>query len=304
MQLLTITGRGSGRNAVPSKDKECCGVRLAALCGPSRLLPIVLACAAQLGGSMPVRADVVPQTMNGVPLLPIPTFDEVGLPPFTMPTGTPTVADPNTPTPPTNTGGGGSGDGSDSVAMATMMSRSWGAAADANAQSLGVNGTALAATCVLESNCQSVGGTGTINGAFQMSDPTFTAAMASALQRNPSLAANIVPGLAGKMDPATQSIAAAEYQRQGAEYLQAHQVADPTVLDVRGFYNFGPGNAAAVARAQNDELMSAQITGLTAAQFRSNGIDPATTTVGQWRASITSKIGQSAANSLVLLTTS
>ncbi len=97
---------------------------------------------------------------------------------------------------------------------------------------------------------------------------------------------------------------AAEYERQGAEYLQAHQVANPTVLDVRGFYNFGPGNAAAIARAQNDELMSSQITGLTADQFKANGIDAATTTVGQWRASISSKIGQSAANSQVLLANS
>lgn len=180
------------------------------------------------------------------------------------------------------------------------MSRSWGEAAGANAESLGVNPTALAATCVLESNCQNLGGTGTINGAFQMSNATYTAAMAAALQRNPSLAANIVPGLAGKLDPATQSIASAEYLRQGAEYLQAHQVQNPTVLDVRGFYNFGPGNAAAVARAQNDELMSAQVTGLSADQFKANGIDAATTTVGQWRASVTSKIGQSAATSSVL----
>jgi len=301
MQLLTITGRGSSRNAVSSKDKECCRVRLTALCGPSRLLPIVLACAAQLGGSMPVRADVVPQTMNGVPLLPIPTFDEVGLPPFTMPTGTPTVADPSTPTPPTDTGGGGSGDGSDSVAMATMMSRSWGAAADANAQSLGVNGATLAATCMIESGCQNLGGTGTINGAFQMSNATYTATMAAALQRNPSLAANIVPGLAGKLDPATQSIAAAEYERQGAEYLQAHDMQNPSFLDVRGFYNFGPGNALSVAQASNNALMSDQIRGLTTEQIKANGIDPATTTVGQWRASIINKVGSSVTNAFILI---
>jgi len=270
------------------------------LCTTRRLLPIAIVCAAQLAAGGPVRADPVPETMNGVPLLPIPTFEEVGLPPFSMPTGTlSTVQDPPA-TPDTTTAGGGSGDGADSIAMTTMMSRSWGEAAGANAESLGVNPTALAATCVLESNCQNLGGTGTINGAFQMSNATYTAAMAAALQRNPSLAANIVPGLAGKLDPATQSIASAEYLRQGAEYLQAHQVQNPTVLDVRGFYNFGPGNAAAVARAQNDELMSAQVTGLSADQFKANGIDAATTTVGQWRASVTSKIGQSAATSSVL----
>ena len=221
MHRLTMNGRGCGGRAPSLNGRKRRYVGAAALCAPSRLLPIALVCAAQIAASLPVRADPVPETMNGVPLLPIPTYEEVGLPAFTMPTGTPSTTNPNTPTPPTNTGGGGSGDGSDSTAMATMMSRSWGAAAEANAQSLGVNGVALAATCVLESNCQSVGGTGTINGAFQMSNGTYNDAMAAALKQNPNLAANIVPGLAGKMDPATQSIASAEYLRQGALALQA-----------------------------------------------------------------------------------
>ena len=299
MHPMMITGRDSGSVAASTKCKARRSIHFMSLYRPSRLLPVAIVCAAQLGGSIPLQADPVPQTMNGVPLLPIPTYNEVGLPAFTMPTGTPTVTDPNTPLPP-NTGGGGSGDGSDSIAMATMMSRSWGAAAEANAQSLGVNGTALAAICSIESNCQSVGGTGTITGAFQMSDSTYTAAMAAALQRDPSLASNIVPGLAGKMDPATQSIAAAEYLRQGAEYLQSHNVSNPTVLDVRGYYNFGPGNAAAIANADAGELMSAQISGLTASQLTANGIDPQTTTVGQWRSSIISKVGTSVANASVL----
>lgn len=102
------------------------------------------------------------------------------------------------------------------------------------------------------------------------------------------------------MDPATQSIAAAEYLRQGAEYLQAHQVANPTVLDVRGYYNFGPSNAAAIALADDNALMSSQIAGLTSAQLSANGIAAGTTTVGQWRANVTSKIGQTAAQAPVL----
>jgi hypothetical protein len=42
----------------------------------------------------------------------------------------------------------------DNTALATMLSTSWGQAAAANATAFGVNPTALAATCVLESNCQ------------------------------------------------------------------------------------------------------------------------------------------------------
>ena len=134
-----------------------------------------------------------------------------------------------------------------------------------------------------------------------MRDDTYTAMINSALARNPGLAGKIDTGLAGKLDPANQSIAAAEYLRQGAEYLQARDVRNPTVLDVRGYYNFGPGNAAAIAQASDGDLMSDQIRGLSAVQLKANGIDPATTTVGRWRASVINKIGTSAANSPVLL---
>lgn len=41
---------------------------------------------AMAGGSR-ARADVTAEQMNGVPLLPIPTYEETGLPAFTMPTG-------------------------------------------------------------------------------------------------------------------------------------------------------------------------------------------------------------------------
>jgi len=300
MQRLIITGRGCGGRAAPIKERERRHVVAAALCQPSRLLPIVLVCAAQVAASVPVRADPVPETMNGVPLLPVPTYEEVGLPAFTMPSGTPLTTDPNTPPSPNNPGGGGSGDGSGSTVMATMLSQSWGAAAEANAQSLGVNATALAATCVLESNCQNLGGTGTINGAFQMSNGTYTAAMAAALQQNPNLAANIVPGLAGKSDPATQSIAAAEYLRQGALALQANYLPNPTVLDVRGYYQFGPGNASAISRAP-DNIALSNLVPLTAEQYQANRITPGVTTVGQWRTSVTNKVGVSTAQAPVLL---
>jgi len=295
MQPSATAGRDPGGTMIASHGRTGARALFAVLSVAPRLLLVALVCAAQLAASGPVRADPVPETMNGVPLLPIPTFEEVGLPPFTMPTGTLSTV----PDAPTTAGGTGS-DGTSSAALDTMLSQSWGAAAEANAQSLGVNATALAATCVLESNCQNVGGTGTINGAFQMSNGTYTAAMAAALQQNPNLAANIVPGLAGKSDPATQSIAAAEYLRQGAVALQAANVPNPSVLDVRGYYNFGPGNASGIALAQSSAVMS-DVVPLTAEQYRANGITPGVTTIGQWRASVSAKIGQAAAQAPVLL---
>ena len=261
------------------------------------LLPIVMASTG--------RAEPSPETFDGVPPLPIPTYEEVGLAPFTMPSGTAPLGNdaPLTGTPPSSNAGGSVGDGSDSPSMVAMMSRSWGEAAAQNAQSLGVNPVAVAATCQIEAGgCQTnpVSSSTTITGTFQMRDDTYTAMMNSALARNPSLAMNVTPGLAGKLDPATQSVAAAEYLRQGAEFLRSNNVLNPSVLDVRGYYNFGPGPAAAVTRAPDSALMSDTVS-LTPTQYRSNGIDPATTTVGQWRTSVVQKIGFSAAQSQVLV---
>src|SRR6185437_6280918 len=68
--------------------------------------------------------------------------------------------------------GGPSGGGGD--ALGTMMATSWGSDAANNATSLGVNPEALAATCVIESGCQNVGGTGSVSGPFQMTDATYS----------------------------------------------------------------------------------------------------------------------------------
>ena len=305
MQPLTTAGRDPGSTMIAPHFRTGTRALLAVLSVLSRLLPVALVFAAQLAASSPVRADPVPETMNGVPLLPIPTFEEVGLPPFTMPTGTlSTVPDPAT-TGGAVTSGGGSGDGADSIAMTTMMSQSWGEAASQNAQAVGVTPVSVAATCIMESGCNTnPASNGTISGTFQMRDDTFLSSINSALARNPNLAANIVPGLAGKLDPATQSIAAAEYLRQGAVALQSSGgISNPSVLDVRGYYNFGPGNAAAIARAPDSAVMS-DLVPLTATQYRSNGITPGNTTVGQWRSIIANKIGSSAAQASVLVSSS
>jgi hypothetical protein len=130
-----------------------------------------------------------------------------------------------------------------------MMGTAWGNTAVANSEALGVNPSALAATCVLESGCQNIGGSGTVAGAFQMTASTYTAMINSAVAQNPSLAGQIVTGLARQMDPATESIAASEYLLQGAQSLENNGVSSPTVLDVRGYYNFGPQGGQQLAQA-------------------------------------------------------
>jgi hypothetical protein len=186
-----------------------------------------------------------------------------------------------------------SGDG---TALATMLGTSWGHAAADNATALGVNPAALAATCVLESNCQAnPGGTGTISGAFQMSNGTYAQTVSEVSASNPDLAGQITT----KNDPASQSITASQYLLDGAQSLRTSGISNPTVLDVRSYYQFGPGYGAQVASASGNQLISDVLNGMSPATLRANGIGDMTT-VSQWRASVTSKIGDAASQPVLL----
>lgn len=259
----------------------------------------------------------VPQTLNGPPVQVQPYVPEPGVPLISINAGTPNPFSglDNSDTG-NETGADGSGTGvasgdyssgssggsvaDNSAALGTMLGMSWGSTAVANAQALGVNASALAATCVLESGCQNVGGSGTISGAFQMSDSTYTAAMQAALQQNPNLAQYVVPGLAGKMDPGTESIAAAEYLYQGAQALQGAGIDNATVLQVRGYYNFGPTNGVNLATADDGATMASVLRNLSSQTLAANGITPGET-VGQWRAQVSAKIGNAAGQSVLSL---
>lgn len=204
----------------------------------------------------------------------------------------------------TGGGGGGTGDGGSasgnvgsSTALATMLGTAWGATAVANAQTVGVNPSALAATCVLESGCQNVGGSGA-QGVFQMYPAAFNEGLQTALAANPSLASQIVQGNAGRMDPATEAIAATGYLIQAVQNLQGAGVDDPTVLQVRGYYNFGPAYGAQLAQASDSEPIASVLYGMSQSALAQNGIHPGET-VGQWRATVSSKIGNAANQSVV-----
>lgn len=190
-------------------------------------------------------------------------------------------------------GGGAASAGGSTASLETMTGQSWGQQAADNASGLGVNPNAVAATCVLESGCQNVPARAgsTVNGAFQMTDGTYQAAMRAAGQGT---------DLAGKMDPATQSIAAAQELKTAALTLQQSGIANPTVMDVRGAYNFGQGYGVALARADNSTPMSSVLSSYSAATLQGNGITPGVTTVGQWRAGITGKLGNAATAPVLL----
>lgn len=252
-----------------------------------------------------VWADVQPVTQtDGPPQLPIPMFQETGLPDFTMPVGRPTLpsaADPGNGGSPGGGEPGGGGGGGGTSADAVLQERSWGALAAQNATAVGVNPSVIAATCVIESGCQNVNARpgGTVSGAFQMTDGTYSSDMRQALAQNPSLAGSMDASLAGKMDPANQAIAAAQELKNSALSLQRAGIPNPTFLDTRGAYNFGAGYGVKLAQADDSSTMSSVLSSYSQATLAANGISPSTT-VGQWRQSVISKVGP-AANQQVLL---
>lgn len=239
---------------------------------------------------------------NGLPQGPIPTYEEVGLGGYTLPTsgGTRTIGgDGSTVSTSTVTS-----TGTDSDALQKMYTASWGYQAGQNAEALGVNPSALAATCVVESGCENLytaNANTSITGAFQMSNSTYTQELNKALAADPSLASTIVSGTAGQQDPATQAIAAAQYLKDGATYLEKNGVSSPTAVDVRAYYNYGPASGAAVANASDSDSMYSVLAskGYSADTLAKNGIST-TETVGQWKSAVATKMG-TAANASVLL---
>jgi hypothetical protein len=255
-----------------------------------------------LGAVTSAHADPTLVLPSGLPVQVKPTFQEPGLPAFSFPVGgssslggsSSSVGDSG------GSGGGGGGSSGSGDAYNTMMSQSWGSAAADAASAMGVSATALAATCVMESNCQNVGSSSgsTAAGAFQMINSTYTADINGAVAYNPDIAGSVISRLAGQMDPTTEAYAASYELRSDALALQSDGISDPTVLQARAMYQFGASVGPDVAAASDSDNIS-DITGLSAASLAANGLT-ASSTVGDWRKSIINKLGASTANQTVL----
>jgi hypothetical protein len=226
-------------------------------------------------------------TLNGAPVQVTPAFSEPGVPTIIIPQGTPTTV---------ISGTGETSNISGSDALDTMLAQSWGTTAIANAQALGVNPSALAATCVIESGCGADVGNGTgAQGVFQMYPPAFQDGLQTALAADPSLASEIVPGSAGMNDPTTEAIAASGYLMQANSALQAANISSPTVLDTRSYYEFGPTYGPAVATAEPTALMSSVVPSTFLTQ---NGVS-STETVAQWQSAVSATIGNATTQSVL-----
>lgn len=259
-----------------------------------------LGCAAMaLGAASPGWAQQA-TTLNGPPVQMQPYVSEPGAPQVTVNTGTPNPfggLDGGDGSGAGGGSGGGGGNTGSSDALTTMLGTSWGAQAVANAQAVGLNPSALAATCVVESGCGvNVGNGSGAQGVFQMYPAAFQEGLQTALAANPALASQIIQGSAGMNDPKTEAIAASGYLMQANQALQNAGISSPTVLDARAYYNFGPTAGAQIAGASQSDLMSQYVSSTAMAR---NNI-PATETVGQWQASVAAKIGNAASQSLMM----
>ena len=250
----------------------------------------VIVMSSALGGGCAAGQET--ETVTGPPLQVLPYVNEPGVPAYTVPTGTVS----------TTAGSGGSsstGETSDGDALETMLGTSWGGEATTDATALGVDPSALAAMCVEESNCNStVGSNGSAVGTFQMTPAAYDDGLATALAADPSLSSQIVQGPAGMDDPVTESIAADGYLMEANSSLETAGISDPTVLDGRAVYNFGPTNGVALATASPTITVAAAMPDVSEATLAANGISP-TETVAQWQASVNTKIGGSGSDALL-----
>jgi hypothetical protein len=236
----------------------------------------------------------VSATLDGAPVQVTPYVSEPGVPTITIPQGT-----ANTLPTGSGTGTGTGSDTSSSDALDTMLAQSWGSSAIANAQALGLNPSALAATCVIESGCGANDGNGSgAQGPFQMYPAAYQEGLQTALAADPSLASEIVEGSAGMNDPTTEAIAASGYLMQANQALENSGISNPTVLDARAYYNFGPTNGVALASADPSELVSDAMPNVSQTTLTANGIS-ASETVAQYQASVTSKIGNAASQTVL-----
>lgn len=145
-------------------------------------------------------AAVTFETMNGAPVQMQPYADEPGAPAVTIPLGT---AQPFAGAS-ASAGAGSGGTTGGTEALNIMLATPWGSDASAAAMAVGINPSVLAATCVVESGCQNVSGSGTVSGAFQMTNATYRQDMNRVVAQNPDLASVVDTSLAGKMNPATK----------------------------------------------------------------------------------------------------
>ena len=239
----------------------------------SRLLVITLAF-----GATPAIADPAPSNFQGVPEQVIPTYQEVGAPTFTTPSGAASFSglQSGTGTGGTDSGAGGSGgtpySGGGTTALQSMMATSYGQIAYTTAQQLGNNPDAVAAFGVLESGFQNVAtanGSTSATGPWQITTGTW----------NDYVGKYNLPYTAADMtNPAAQAVVANYIIKDYSAQVSAAINSSATVAQAYGAFVFGVAGGSGLAGETDPStpmskyvsataLANNNMTGWTVAQF-------------------------------------
>lgn len=184
--------------------------------------------------------------------------------------------------------------------VAKMEATEWGRKALAYAEQMGVNKKALAGVCEIESGCRNLTTvhSKTITGPFQMTHKAYSEAIHKAIKENPGLNLTKDQIKNGNKIPEIQSIAAAQYLKDAGNSVQDAGIANPTALDTRGYYQFGPKYGKTIASAPSNDTMGSILTGTADKTFTNNGITKQTT-VGEWQNMVRNRMGGLADESIL-----
>jgi hypothetical protein len=238
-------------------------------------------------GVTPAIADPAPSNFQGVPAQIIPTYQEVGAPTFTTPSGTASFSglQSGTGTGGTDPGAGGSGGGTSytgggSTPLQSMMATSYGQIAYATAQQLGNNPDAVAAFGVLESGFQNVptaNGSTSATGPWQITTGTWNDYVARY---------NLPYTTADMTTPAAQAVVANYIIQDYSARVSTAIQSSATVEQAYGAFVFGVNAGANMARADPSAPMSNYVSATALANNNMTGW-----TVAQFYNRVSSKVG-------------
>jgi hypothetical protein len=241
-----------------------------------------LGLALAVGGAGNGLSQSVGPVMNA-PQFVNPQYPEVGIGVYVAPpASTSTSGD-------TSSGdGSGSTTGASGSALSTLESEDYGSAAVADATNLNENPNALADIASVESNFENVGdagGTTSATGPWQVTQGTFN-------YINQEYGLGLSPSDIN--NPTDEAEVAAYTINNYAQQMQSLTGSPPTIVQTYGSYEFGPeyGNALATAPS------SATLGSLVPAKYLANNQIPASTTVGQYYANESAKLGSTANDSV------
>lgn len=223
--------------------------------------------------------------VNVTPVLPVPTYPEVGVGVYVPPTSSSTGSG----------FGGGTGTGSGSSlssgsggnALSELESQSYGTAAIDAASQAGVSADAMADTALVESDFQNVGdanGTTTATGPWQVTTSTFNYI---------NQKYNLGYSTSDISNPSDEAVVAAYTMNDYAQQVEAETNSPPTIIQTYGAYVFGPGFGGEIASAPASQPLS---TIVPANELANNGMS--NWTVGQFYATEAAKMGSSAYSSV------